>query len=122
QALEMAPREAAFHATRAQIHDALDNPDKAGEDLDRAVELYPEMFSYRLMRGMNRLDKGNLDGARADLEASAEVVPTSIAYLRLGDIAAEEGNRDRAVSYYTEVAKTEGELAEEARRKLSQLR
>ena len=55
------------------------------------------------------------------VEASAQVVPTSIAYLRLGDIAAQRGNRDKAAAYYNEVAKTQGELGDEARRKLSNL-
>ncbi len=56
-----------------------------------------------------------------DLEASTNVVPTAIAYLRLGDIAAQRGNRNKAAAYYNEVAKTEGELGNEARRKLSNL-
>lgn len=122
EAIKKAPREAAFYATRAQIHKAMENPDKEKEDLDRAVDLYPEMFSYRVLRGLNRLDEGNLDAAQTDLEASTEVVPTAIAYLRLGDIAAQKGNRDKAAAYYNEVAQTEGELGEEARRKLSNLR
>jgi len=122
QALKQAPREAAFFATRARLYDAMNNPDKAEADFDKAVELYPEMFSYRLYRGLDRLDKGNLQGARTDLEASAQVVPTSIAYLRLGDIAARQGDRNKAAAYYNEVAKTDGELAEEAKRKLSNLR
>ncbi|MCK7544595.1 M48 family metalloprotease [Marinobacter bryozoorum] len=121
QAVKMAPREAAFHATRARLHEAMNNPEKAEADFNRAVELYPEMFSYRLYRGLYRLDKGNLQGAQADLEASAQVVPTTIAYLRLGDIAAHQGDRNKAAAYYNEVAKTEGKLAEEARRKLSNL-
>ncbi|MFL1484121.1 M48 family metalloprotease [Marinobacter sp. LN3S78] len=121
EAIEMAPREAAFFATRARIQEALENPEKATEDYDRAVELYPEMFSYRLYRGLNELDKGNIDKAQADLEASAQVVPTSIAYLRLGDIAAQRGDRNKAAAYYNEVAKAGGEIGEEARRKLSNL-
>ncbi|MFC4258826.1 M48 family metalloprotease [Marinobacter lacisalsi] len=121
QAVKMAPREAAFYATRARIHKAMDNPGQEQEDLNRAVDLYPEMFSYRLLRGMSELEAGNLDAAQADLEASAQVVPTAIAYLRLGDIAAQRGNRNKAAAYYNEVAKTEGALGDEARRKLSNL-
>lgn len=121
EALAMAPREAAFYATRARIQEAMENPEKAKEDLNKAVDLYPEMFSYRLLRGLRSLEAGNLDSAQADLEASAQVVPTSIAYLRLGDIAAQRGNRDKAAAYYNEVAKTQGELGDEARRKLSNL-
>ncbi|WP_328185223.1 M48 family metalloprotease [Marinobacter sp. OP 3.4] len=121
EAIEMAPREAAFFATRARIQEALEHPEKAQEDYDRAVELYPEMFSYRLYRGLSELDRGNLDKAQADLEASAQVVPTSIAYLRLGDIAARKGDRNKAAAYYNEVAKAGGEIGEEARRKLSNL-
>lgn len=121
QAIAKAPREALFHATRGQIHEAMENPEKAKRDMDKAVELYPEMFSYRLIRGLNSLEAGKLDAAQADLEASAQVVPTGIAYLRLGDIAASKGNRDQAAAYYNEVAKAGGDIGEEAKRKLSQL-
>lgn len=122
QALKLAPNEAAFHATRARLHEAMNSPDKAKADFNRAVELYPEMFSYRLYRGLNRLEHGDVQGAQADLEASAQIVPTTIAYLRLGDIAAHQGDANKAAAYYNEVAKTEGELADEAKRKLSSLR
>lgn len=121
EAIDMAPREAAFFATRARLHEVLENPEQADKDFDRAVELYPEMFSYRLMRGLNELEAGNLDTAQADLEASAQVVPTTIAYLRLGDIAAQRGNREKAAAYYNEVAKAGGELGQEARQKLNNL-
>ncbi len=121
QAVEMAPREAAFHATRGQIHEAMENPGKARADFDKAVSLYPEMFSYRLLRGLNDLERGQLESAREDLRASAEVVPTSIAYLRLGDIAARQGRREDAAAYYNQAAQAGGEVGEEAKRKLDQI-
>lgn len=121
EAIKMAPREAAFFATRARIQEAMGNPDKANDDFDRAVDLYPEMFSYRLYRGLNELDNGNVDKAQADLEASVQVVPTAIAVLRLGDIAAQKGEVEKAAAYYDKVAGSDGEIGEEARRKLSNL-
>jgi len=48
-------------------------------------------------------------------------VPTSIAFLRLGDIAVKENNRKEAIAYYSTAAESSGDVAEEARRKLTAL-
>ncbi len=50
-----------------------------------------------------------------------QVVPTSIAYLRLGDVAVKQGKRQEAIQYYSTAAEAGGEVAEEAKRKLAQL-
>ncbi|WP_423202300.1 M48 family metalloprotease [Marinobacter salicampi] len=121
EAIRIEPDEAAFYAFRGQIQEELNNPQKAQSDYDKAVSLYPEMFSYRLQRGLHELDLNNLDQAQEDLKAANDVVPTSIAFLRLGDIAVKQGRKEEAAQYYSTAAKAEGEIAAEAQRKLEAL-
>lgn len=121
EAIKIEPKEAAFYALRGQILSEKGKDDQAIQDFDKAVSLYPEMFSYRINRGLGYLTQNKLDAAQDDLKAANEVVPTSIAYLRLGDIAVEQGRRDEAIQYYQVAADSSGEIAEEARRKLAQL-
>ncbi|MEC7815106.1 MAG: M48 family metalloprotease [Pseudomonadota bacterium] len=121
KAIKQAPREAMFYALRGRIYQEQDNDTKAQQDLDKAVELYPEMFEYQLYNGLHSLDMNKLDKARGHLERANQVVPTSIAYLRLGDIARQQGRRDEAARYYATAAEAGGQIGEEARQKLANL-
>ncbi|MBS8241387.1 tetratricopeptide repeat protein [Marinobacter lipolyticus] len=121
EAIRIEPDEAMFYALRGRIYQAQDNVAKAEQDFDKAVALYPEMFSYRLHNGLNALQQEKLDKARTNLTRANEVVPTSIAFLRLGDVAVKQNRREDAVRYYSTAAEAGGEVAEEARRKLAQL-
>ncbi|WP_204355807.1 M48 family metalloprotease [Marinobacter bohaiensis] len=121
EAIRIEPNEPAFYVLRGQILEEQDKSTAALKDFDKAVSLYPEMFSYRIHRGLGYLDADQLDAAQADLKAANDVVPTSIAYLRLGDIAARQGRKDEAVQYYSAIADVEGEIGNEARRKLADL-
>jgi predicted Zn-dependent protease len=119
KAINIEPREAMFFALRGRIYKNQNQLKKAREDFDKAVSLYPEMFQYQLHSGLNELALNNLSKARDHLERANEVVPTSIAYLRLGDISKEQGRRDEAISYYSAAAEAGGEIGEEAKRKLA---
>ncbi len=119
KAIEIEPREAMFFALRGRIYENQNQLKKAREDFDEAVSLYPEMFQYQLHSGLNELALNNLSKARSHLERANEVVPTSIAYLRLGDISKEQGLRDEAISHYSAAAEAGGEIGEEAKRKLA---
>lgn len=119
QAIKAEPREAMFYSLRGRIYQQQDQPEKARADFDKAVSLYPEMFEYQLYNGLNELAMNNLDKARGHLERANQVVPTSIAYLRLGDISRQQGRRDEAMSYYSAAAEAGGDVGEEAKRKLA---
>ncbi|HET8801740.1 MAG TPA: M48 family metalloprotease [Marinobacter sp.] len=121
EAIRLLPREAMFYSLRGRIYQEQGNLKKASEDFDKAVSLYPEMFTYRLHNGLNALKLNNLDEARENLTRANQVVPTSIAYLRLGDIAVQQGDRNEALAYYSTAAEAGGEIAEEAKRKLAAL-
>lgn len=121
EAIDLLPREAMFFSLRGRIYQAQNKPDKASADFDKAVSMYPEMFMYRLHNGLNALKLNNLSKARENLTRANEVVPTSIAFLRLGDVAVKANNRDQAIAYYSKAAESGGDIAEEARRKLAAL-
>ncbi|WP_375193771.1 M48 family metalloprotease [Marinobacter sp.] len=121
EAIRILPREAMFYALRGRIYEEQKQPEKAAEDFEKAVSLYPEMFKYRLYNGLNALRLNNLDKARENLVRANEVVPTSIAFLRLGDVAVKQNNRKEAVAYYSKAAEAGGDVAEEAKRKLAAL-
>ena len=121
EAIKVEPEEAAFYSLRGRIYRAKENLDKAAADFDKATSLYPEMFTYQLHSGLNALELNNYDKAREHLSQANQVVPTSIAYLRLGDVAVKQGKRQEAIQYYSTAAEAGGEVAEEAKRKLAQL-
>ncbi|WP_417518398.1 M48 family metalloprotease [Marinobacter sp.] len=121
EAIKLLPREAMFYSLRGRIYQEQDKHDQASADFDKAVSLYPEMFVYRLHNGLTALKLNNLDKARENLSRANQVVPTSIAFLRLGDIAVKENNRKDAIAYYSTAAESSGAIAEEARQKLAAL-
>lgn len=121
EAIELLPREAMFYSLRGRIYQELKQAEKAAADFDKAVSLYPEMFKYRLYNGLNALRLNNLDKARENLIQANQTVPTSIAFLRLGDIAVQQNSRNDAIAYYSKAAEAGGEVAEEAKRKLAAL-
>ena len=121
EAINLLPREAMFYSLRGRIYQEQDKNDKASADFDKAVSLYPEMFVYRLHNGLSALKLNNLSKARENLSQANQVVPTSIAFLRLGDIAVKENNRKEAIAYYSKAAESSGVIAEEARQKLAAL-
>ncbi|TGN41880.1 M48 family metalloprotease [Marinobacter confluentis] len=121
EAIRIEPEEAAFYSFRGQIYKAKDQLKQASADFDKATSLYPEMFSYQLNSGLTALALNNLTKARDSLTRANETVPTSIAYLRLGDIAVKQNRREEAVQYYSTAAKAVGAVAAEAQRKLAEL-
>lgn len=121
EAIRLLPREAMFYALRGRIYQDQKEAGKAAADFEKAVELYPEMFEYRLYNGLNALQLNNLDKARENLSKANATVPTSIAFLRLGDIAVKQNNRNEAIAYYSKAAEAGGDVAQEAKRKLAAL-
>ncbi|PVY78384.1 putative Zn-dependent protease [Tamilnaduibacter salinus] len=121
EAIAIESEEAAFHALKGQILSNQKQPEAALSAFDRAVNLYPQMFSYRLERGLLHLEQDHLELAREDLATANETVPTSIATLRLGDIARQQGDTKQAIAYYQRAAEAGGEVGQEALRKLQNL-
>lgn len=121
QALEIVPDEPSFNALRGQLLDATGKPKAAIASLNKAVNLYPQMFSYRLQRGLIHKNQGNLNKARSDLEASAQRVPTSLAFLGLGQVALAQNQPGAAREYLQIAASAGGNIGQRAQAQLNQL-
>lgn len=121
QAIEKLPNEAAFLALRGDIRHNRGDSRAALTDYDKAVSLYPEMFSYTLGRGLVHRASKNWAKAEADFRRSIESVPTSIAYLGLGDALQGQGQRDQAREMYQVAAQAQGEVGDTAKRRLQEL-
>ena len=121
RAIDIEDGEAMFFALRGQIHQLLEQPDLADHDYDKAVSLYPEMFSYRLRRGLHAYALNNLNQAQEDITEANRTVPTSIGYLRLGDIAVRQQRKNDAIAHYRKASEAGGAIGQEAQRKLAQL-
>ncbi|RBP31147.1 putative Zn-dependent protease [Marinobacter pelagius] len=121
EAIRILPREAMFYSLRGRIYQQQKQMQKAEADFEKAVSLYPEMFEYQLRTGLNALALNKLDKARTHLTKANKVVPTSIGYLRMGDVAVKQNRRDEAVAYYSQAAKAGGDVGAEAQRKLAAL-
>ena len=121
QAIKLAPREAMFYNLRGRLHQQRKNLNKAAKDFDKAVELYPEMYVYRIYNGLNALEQNDLSKAKDNLSKANQAVPTSIAFLRLGDIAVKQNDRDEAIAHYRTAAQAGGEIGQEAQTKLTRL-
>jgi len=98
EAIRILPREAMFYSLRGRIYQQQKKPAQAEADFDKAVSLYPEMFEYQLRNGLNALALNKVEKARNHLTRANEVVPTSIGYLRMGDVAVKQNRRDEAVA------------------------
>ena len=121
EALAIQPNEAKFHALLGNIASARNDNDRAFRHFDKAVELFPRHFEYRIHRGLAYMNRGRLDDARADLQVANELLPTAIAYENLGDIAIEQGRRQDAIDAWSIAAKSDSPAGQRARQKLARL-
>ena len=121
QALAVQNREPSFHSTRGDIRYRQARYDDALINYNRAVERDDGFYGYYLGRGMANAQLGNTQQAKTDLNASVELLPTTIAYLELGKIAEAEGQTELASRYYQAAGQSEGPVGEEARARLARL-
>ena len=103
-AVRRAPSEALFHSLQGDIDATRKNYRSARPHYDRALQLDDSFFYHHLRRGQVRYELGDTRGARADLEASARLLPTAQAALLLGHMARDDGNIRTAAQYYQTAA------------------
>ena len=121
KALDAQNAEPSFHSLRGDIRYQQGRYDDALINYNRAVERDDSFYGYYLGRGMSNAQLGNQQQAKSDLNASVELLPTTIAYLELGKIAEAEGQTELAGRYYQAAGQSGGAAGEEARARLAQL-
>ena len=120
-AIRLFPDEAHFYALRGDARFTGGQYDMAIQNYDIAIRRRGGFFQYYLQRGLSNEKLGNDQTAITDLEKSNELFPTAIAHYSLGNIAAKQGNRDKAIEHYTMVAGGQGEKADSAKEALVKL-
>ena len=121
QAIGMLPEEANFHALRGDARFESEQYKSAVSNYDSAIHRRDDYFYYYVQRGRALEELGNDAAAHNDLQKSVELLPTGLAYLSLGNLAAKKGNPAEAIGHYKKVAGGDGELALAARTELVRL-
>ena len=91
------------------------------DNYDEALERDADYFDYYLGRGVAyaRLEENR--AARADLERSADLLPTAIAMNELGKLSLAEGDREAAKQYFQQASAAQGLVGQEAQGAFMQL-
>lgn len=121
EAIRIQPREGQFWELRGHAWKMLGDDSKAIEAYSAAISRNPDFFSHHLARGIQYFQQGKSNSAHSDLLRSHQLLPTPIASLYLGDIAAARGERQTAITYYQEAANAPGDIGQQARTRLAEL-
>ncbi|MGM0440131.1 MAG: M48 family metalloprotease [Chlamydiota bacterium] len=122
EALEIQPREGQIYGLMGKVYKKRQKYYKAIEAYDKAISLNDHFFDFYLQRGLLKQQVDDEKGAEADLEKSMELFPTSTAQLHLGELAVEDGDKQKALQYFHTAGKSDTVTGETARAWEAQLR
>ena len=100
EALEIEAKEAQFHSLKGQILQAQGKSEQALAAHNQAQQLNPELFSTYLHRAQTYLSLNKEDKAQKDLQTSMQILPTSLAAFKLGQLFEAKGQMDQAAHYF----------------------
>jgi predicted Zn-dependent protease len=121
EAIAIEAGEATFHGLRGDALSAQGNHQAAESAFSAALLRDEGWFYHHLRRGQARVEAGDLAGARVDLRASIERMPTASAHLSLGHVERLSGNRSGAVEHYRIAARADTPIGRRARKALQDL-
>jgi len=113
-AIAMLPQEARFYGLKADIALMQRRYGAAIDTYNQALARNDAYFDYYLGRGLAYSRQGNENRARADLQASVELLPTALAMNELGTMALAANDRGVAKQYFEQAAQAPGELGVQA--------
>jgi predicted Zn-dependent protease len=114
EAIALVPGEARFHGLKGDIMVYQRRYRAAIDNYDKAMEHDADYFDYYLGRGVAHARLNENREARADLERSAELLPTAIAMNELGKLSLIDGDRASAKQYFQQAAAAQGFVGQEA--------
>jgi len=121
QALDLESREALFHNLKGDALAQAERYRPAERAYSRALELDQSWFYQHLRRGMVRQELGKLAGARGDLQASIQRLPTAEGHYFLGLVERSDGNRAQAIEQFRIAAQSQDDIGRRARQALSEM-
>ena len=113
-AIAMLPQEARFYGLKADIALMQRRYSAAIDTYNQALARDDAYFDYYLGRGLAYSRQGNERQARADLQASVDLLPTALAMNELGTMALAANDRGVAKQYFEQAASAPGQLGEQA--------
>ncbi len=114
QAIQLEPREGHFHSFLGDLAREDKKYTAAKRHYDKAISLNDEFFYYYLGRGTVLEKSGQLAAAKADMQRSMNLLPTSAAQAVLGNIARDQRDFATAKKYYQAAAKAGGNAGQDA--------
>jgi len=114
EAISLVPNEARFHGLKGDIMVYQRRYREAITNYNEALRLDANYFDYFLGRGVANARLNQNREARADLERSANLLPTAIAMNELGKLSLLDGNRAQAKQYFQSAAGAQGFVGQEA--------
>ena len=121
EAIRLEPREGHFHSFLGDIQRLNKNYDASKRHYDQAISLNNDFFYYYLGRGKLHEARGQMNAARADLNRSMQLLPTTDAQTALGNVALARNDLDSAKKHYQAAAAAGGPAGESAHGSLLEL-
>jgi predicted Zn-dependent protease len=117
RAIAIEPKDASFYGLKGDLLLKKKSYADAVKQYDRAIAIDDGLFSYYLGRGIANA-RLKSPAAKADLEQSAKLLPTAVAYNELGRIAEGARDIDTALRYYRVAAQSESPVGAAASARL----
>ena len=114
EAARLVPAEARFPQLQGDIALAQKEPGQALNYYEKSIALDDNYFASYLGAGTARYKLKIDDRGRAYLEQSTRLLPTAPAYYYLGEIARDNGNRQKALEYFKVAASSKSDLGQQA--------
>ncbi|MDT8399046.1 MAG: M48 family metalloprotease [Pseudomonadales bacterium] len=114
QAIALVPGEARFSGLKADILLYQRRYQQALDTYDQAIAKDDTYYDYYLGRGVAQARLGSVNLARADLEKSAQLLPTAVAMNELGKLSLAGNDRAAAKQYFQQAASAQGSVGQEA--------
>lgn len=114
EAIRLFPREARFYGLKGNIALNQENYGRAIDAYNSAIARDDAYYEYYLGRGLAYNERGNTSQARADLQASNDLLPTALASNELGGLALAANDRGAAKSYFEQAAAAPGQIGQRA--------
>lgn len=114
EAISLLPNEARFYGLKADIALMQRRYGAAIDLYNTALARDDAYFDYYLGRGMAYSRQGNRNRARADLQASVDLLPTAMATNELGTMALAANDRAGAKQYFQMAAAAPGDMGAQA--------
>lgn len=101
RAIDLDARQAEYHASLGLLYDKMQKPDRAIQQLEQAVQMRPELASYRVWLAQTFLYAGQVEQAEAEFRLAAEMQDPdwqARAYNELAALYRQQGRWQEGVS------------------------